>query len=138
MTYIYEKLDVWQKAMQFAGRVIDAVSAGNIAEHHQLVLQKIEASATGVAGAIAMGKSYSSKHDFARHLYQSRGAVYETMTLLELLKRKNVLSEDKFTEFDASGNQLTAMLTALIKSIYKPKPDNAKADNKSDTIEKSD
>ena len=126
MTYIYEKLDVWQKAMQFAGDVIESMSGISSKEHHQEVLQKTEGSAAGIAAAIAMGKSYSSKHDFARHLYQSRGALYETMTLLELLKRKHLIADDKFADFDTRGNQLTAMLTALIKSIYTPKSDNGK------------
>jgi len=126
MTYIYEKLDVWQKAMQFAGDVMESMSMMSGKEHHQEVLQKTEGSAVGIAGAIAMGKSYSSKHDFARHLYQSRGALYETMTLLELLKRKRLMDEDKFSDFDSRANQLTAMLTALLKSIYAPKSDNGR------------
>ena len=121
MTYVYEKLDVWQKAMQFAGDVMESISTMNEKNHHAELFGKTEASAVGIAGAIAMGKSYSSKHDFARHLYQSRGALYETMTMLELLKRKNLVSESKFAYFDTQGNQLTAMLTALIKSIYTPK-----------------
>ena len=124
MTYIYEKLDVWQKAMQFAGDVIDSISTISSKNHHQEVLQKTEGSAAGIAGAIAMGKSYGSKHDFARHLYQSRGVLYQTMTLLELLKRKRLIPEDTFADFDTRANQLTAMLTALIKSIYTPKTDN--------------
>jgi len=126
MTYIYEKLDVWQKAMQFASDVIDSISMINNNGYHQEILQKTEGSAAGIAGAIAMGKSYSSKHDFARHLYQARGSLYQTMTQLDLLKRKGVIANDKFTEFDTTGNQLTAMLTALIKSIYAPKSDNGK------------
>jgi len=126
MTYIYEKLDVWQKAMQFASDVMESMSMISSNGYHQEILQKTEGSAAGIAAAIAMGKSYSSKHDFARHLYQARGSMYQTMTQLDLLKRKGVISSDKFTEFDATGNQLTAMLTALIKSIYTPKPDNGK------------
>jgi four helix bundle protein len=126
MSYIYEKLDVWQKAIQFAGDVIESVSMMSSKDHHQEVLQKTEGSAANIAGAIAMGKSYSSKHDFARHLYQSRGALYKTMTLLELLKRKHLITEEIFADFDNRGNQLTAMLTALIKSIYAPKSDNDK------------
>ena len=126
MTYIYEKLDVWQKAMQFAGDVIESMSMMSSKDHHQEVLQKTEESAADIACAIAMGKSYSSKNDFARHLYQSRGALYKTMTLLELLKRKHLIAEEKFADFDTRGNQLTAMLTSLIKSVYAPKNDNGK------------
>ena len=126
MTYSYEKLDVWQKAMQFAGDVMDSIAMMPIKDHHQEFLRKTEGCAAGIAGAIATGKSYSSNLDFARLLYNSRGALYQTMTLLELLKRKHQIPEDKFADFDTRANQLTAMLTALIKSIYTPKSDNAK------------
>jgi four helix bundle protein len=128
MTYVYEQLDVWQKAMQFAGNVMDIVSSSANTDGCQKVLLNLGASSTQIAAAIAAGKSYGSKHDFAKHLYQSRGALYETMTLLDLLKQKQILSEEKYLEFDASANQLTAMLTNLVKSIYKPKNDNAKAE----------
>ena len=126
MTYIYEKLDVWQKAMQFASDVMESISMINSNGNHQEILRNTEGSAAGIAAAIAMGKSYSSKHDFARHLYQARGSLYQTMTQLDLLKRKDLISGDKFTEFDTTGNRLAAMLTALIKSIYAPKADNDK------------
>ncbi|MBT8352014.1 MAG: four helix bundle protein [Deltaproteobacteria bacterium] len=129
MTYIYEKLDVWQKAMQFAGKIMDTVPTSVNAHEYQKVMQNIGAKSTQIAGAIAAGKSYTSKHDFAKHLYRSRGALYETMTMLELLKQKQIIPEDKYIEFDASANQITAMLTNLVKSLYKPKSDNAKAEN---------
>jgi len=121
MTYIYEKLEVWQKAMQFAGKIMDTISETSSIDGYQRILQNLGASSTKIAATIAAGKSYSSKHDFARHLYRSRGALYETMTMLDLLKQKQILAEDKFAEFDASANQLVAMLTNLVKSIYKPK-----------------
>ena len=129
MTYIYEKLDVWQKAMQFSVKIMDTVSASVNADGYQKVMQNLGAKSAQVAGAIAAGKSHTSKHDFAKHLYQSRGALYEAMTILELLKQKQILSEDEFIEFDASANQIVAMLTNLVKSIYKPKTDHAKAEN---------
>ena len=53
-------------------------------------------------------------------------SITEFLTLLELLKRKRLIAEDKFADFDTRANQLTAMLTALIKSIYTPKSDNGR------------
>jgi four helix bundle protein len=126
MTYIYEKLDVWQKAMQFAGDVMESISMVSNKDHLQGILQKTECSAVEIAGTIAMGKSYSSKHDFAKHLYQARGALYKTLTLLDLLKRKHIITGDLFAEFDLQGNKLTAMLSALIKSIYTSRSDDGK------------
>jgi four helix bundle protein len=129
MTYVYEKLDVWQKAMQFSGKIMDTVSVSVNADGYQKIMQNLGAKSAQISGAIAAGKSHSAKHDFARHLYQARGALYETMTMLELLKQKQILSEDKFIEFDALANQIVAMLTNLVKSIYKPKTDHAKSEN---------
>jgi len=121
MTYIYEKLDVWQKAMQFAGKTMDTVSTLNNTNDYRKILQDLAACCLKIPATIAAGKSHSSKHNFAKHLYQSRAALYETMTMLELLKQKQILSEDKFVEFDATANQIVAMLTNLVKSMYKPK-----------------
>jgi len=127
MTYIYEKLDVWKIALQFASDVMETVSTLPNTEPNRWILQKTEVSAAGISSAIAAGKSYRSKHDFVSHLYQARGALYETMTLLALLKQNNIIRERKFIDFNTSGNQLAAMLTALIKSIYAPKASDEKA-----------
>jgi len=129
MTYVYEKLDVWQKAMHFSGKILDTASACANTDGYQQVIQNLGAKSAQIAGAIAAGKSYRAKHDFAEHLYQSRGALYETMTMLELLKQKQILSEEKFVEFDASANQIVAMLTNLVKSIYKPQNNQAPIEN---------
>ena len=84
------------------------------------ILQGAVESAMTVSTAIAKGKSYPSKHDFAKHLYFSRGSVYETMTLFEILKRNQAITDEQFAEFEEMGNKTTAMLSALIKSLYKP------------------
>ena len=129
MTYVYEKLDVWQKAVHFSGKILDTTSACVNADGYQKVIQNLGAKSAQIAGAIAAGKSYGSKHDFVKHLYQSRGALYETMTMLELLKQKQIIPEEKFLEFDASANQIVAMLTNLVKSLYKPQNNRATSEN---------
>ena len=83
----------------------------------------LEKSAMNVSMAIAKGKGYPSKHDFAKHLYLARGSVYESMTLLEILKRNQAISENQYTEFGESGDKVAAMLGGLIKAMYKPKED---------------
>jgi len=121
MEFIYEKLDVWKTAVEFGIKAMKL--AADKAEDRNLktILQGIEKSAMNVSTAIAKGKSYPSKHDFAKHLYLSRGSVYETMTLLEILKRKQAMSDDQYIEFEEAGDKVAAMLGGLINSIYKPK-----------------
>ena len=120
MEFIYEKLDVWKAAVDFGIKTIKF--AADKSEDYSLrsILQELEKSAMSVSMAIAKGKGYPSKHDFAKHLYLARGSVYESMTLFEILKRKQAISDDTYAEFEETGNKVAAMLGGLIKSIYKP------------------
>ncbi len=70
-----------------------------------------------------MGKSYSSKHDFARHLYQARGSLYQTMTQLDLLKRKGVITGDKFL---VAAHQVRRTIARLPGRQVVGKPTNQK------------
>jgi len=119
MEFIYEKLDVWKAAVDFGIKTMKFTA--DKAEGHNLrsILQELEKSAMNVSMAIAKGKSYPSKHDIAKHLYLARGSVYETMTLLEILKRKQVISADQYAEFEETGNKVAAMLGGLLKAMYK-------------------
>jgi four helix bundle protein len=120
MEFIYEKLDVWKAAVEFGIKTMKLAADKSDDSNLQSVLQVLEKSAMNVSMAIAKGKGYPSKHDFAKHLYLARGSVYETMTLLEILKRKQAISDDQYTEFGESGDKVAAMLGGLLKAMYKP------------------
>jgi four helix bundle protein len=124
--YQYEKLDVWQKAVDFTIDIISTVTDKPETMKHQRIAQALEESATEIAAGIAEGKSFASRQDFTRHLHRSRGSVYKTMTLLEIFRRNNIISEEQYTGLDASAQRLTAMLSALIKSIAAKKSDHVK------------
>ena len=123
MEFIYEKLDVWKTAVDFGIKAMKLAAEKSDERNLKTILDNIEKSAMNVSMAIAKGKSYPSKHDFAKHLYQSRGSVYETMTLLEILKQKKEISDDRYTDFEETGNKVAAMLGGLLKAMYKPKDD---------------
>ena len=84
---------VKNKAVDFAVDVIDVVEDISTDRKHYRLLEQIEASSTSVAANIAEGKGRFSKKEFVRHLYVSRGSLYETMTLLEVFRRKRWISE---------------------------------------------
>lgn len=125
MEFTYEKLDVWNKAIDFGMKVI-ALTVDKTEDRNAAVLNAAYKSALHTSTAIAKGKGYASKNDFAQHLYLSRGSIYETMTLMEILKREQVISESQYAEFETMGNQVAAMVSGLIKAVFKP------AENKED------
>jgi four helix bundle protein len=84
---------------------------------HYRLLEQSEASSTSVAMNIAEGKGRFSKKEFVQYLYISRGSLYETMTLLEVFRRKKWISNDRYSELELSGKEIASMIRGLIRSI---------------------
>ena len=67
---------------------------------------------------IAEGKGRYSKKEFVQYCYIARGSLYETMTILEIFRRKEWLTEDDLTVLKEEGLQIASMIKGLINSIY--------------------
>ncbi len=119
MKFAYEDLEVWNKAVDFAVKVIDTVDEISTGRSHYRLFEQIEASSTSVAMNIAEGKGRFSKKEFIRYLYISRGSLYETMTLLIIFRRKNWISNERYTLLEKNGKEIAAMIKGLINSISK-------------------
>jgi four helix bundle protein len=117
MKFGYEDLEVWNKAVDFAVTVIDMVQESSTDRKHYRLLEQIEASCTSVAMNIAEGKGRFSKKEFVQFLYISRGSLYETMTLLEILRRKSWISDEQYSGIAQDGKEVVSMIVGLIKSI---------------------
>ncbi len=47
--------------------------------------------------------------------------AYETMTLLEIFKRKGWISAEEFSSLKSEGIEIASMIKGLINSLYKSK-----------------
>jgi four helix bundle protein len=117
MKFAYENLEVWSKAVDFAVEVIDLVEDVSTDRKHYRLLEQIEASSTSVSMNIAEGKGRFSKKEFIQYLYVSRGSLYETMTLLEVFRRKKWISDEAYSQLESSGKEIASMIKGLINSI---------------------
>lgn len=113
----HEDLEVWSKAVDFSVEVIEAVEDISTDRKHYRLLEQTEACSTSVAMNIAEGKGRFSKKEFVQFLYISRGSLYETMTLLEILRRKRWISNDKYAELGAAGTEIASMIKGLINAV---------------------
>ena len=117
MKLAYQNLEVWNKAIDFAVKVIDTIDDISTDRNHYRLFEQIEASATSVAMNIAEGKGRFSKKEFIQYLYISRGSLYETITLLEIFRRKEWISENQYFQLENSGLEIASMIKGLINSI---------------------
>ena len=113
-------MEVWNKAVNFAVDVIDTVE--EISSHgrkHYRLFEQVESCSTSVAMNIAEGKGRFSKKEFTHYLYIARGSLYETMTLLEILRRKKWITDESFYGIETQGKEIASMIKGLINSLCK-------------------
>lgn len=114
----YENLEVWSRSVDFAVKVIDIVENLDTSRKHFRLLEQIEACSTSISMNIAEGKGRHSKKEFVQFCYIARGSLYETMTLLEIFRRKKWITDEIYASIKNEGLQIAAMIKGLINSIY--------------------
>jgi four helix bundle protein len=118
-TFVFQKLDVWQKAVDFANDVIDVTEVLDTARKHFRLVEQLESASTSIALNIAEGKGRYSKKEFIQFLYIVRGSLYETITLLSIFEKRRWISSEKYKEFCCKAEELAKMIVGLINSIKK-------------------
>lgn len=115
--FAFEDLLVWQKAIDFAEVVIKTIDEFETPRKHYRIIEQLEASAISVSSNIAEGKGRFSKKEFVHYLYIARGSLFETVSLLILIRRLTWIAEDKLAELKSLGEEIAKMLNSLIKSV---------------------
>jgi four helix bundle protein len=110
-------LEVYQKALDYSVSVIKVVDQLNTPRKHYRLIEQLESSSSSVALNIAEGKGRFSKKEFKQFLYISRGSLFETVAMLQILKKKEWLSKPEYTDLYSKAEEINRMLSGLINSI---------------------
>jgi len=120
--FSFEHLNVWQKAVEFAYKVISVAEKMRADRKHYRLIDQLEAASTSVALNIAEGKGRYSKKEFIKFLYIARASLYETITLLIIFHKNEWIGEEFLIEFKVFGDEIGKMISSLINSIRKSIP----------------
>ena len=112
----FEKLEVWQKAIDFADLIYNETRAFPGEERFGLTNQ-LRRAAVSISSNIAEGSSRSSKNDFARFAEIAAGSVFESVSQAFVARRQTFLNEQQFREIYTSAEELSRMLSGLRKSL---------------------
>ena len=112
----FEKLDVWQKAINFANLVYNETRAFPAEEQFGLTNQ-LRRAAVSISSNIAEGSSRSSKSDFARFLEIAAGSVFEVASQAFIAQRQGFWSGVQFRRLYNDAEELSRMLSGLRKSL---------------------
>ncbi|MEX1094604.1 MAG: four helix bundle protein [Planctomycetales bacterium] len=108
----FEKLDVWQKAVDFTDSIYVATRDFPSEERFGLTSQLRRASVS-IAGNIAEGSSRSSSRDFLRFVEIAYGSLMETVSHIAIAQRQGLLSEPTRRVLYDEAERLGRMLSGL-------------------------
>jgi len=115
----FEKLEVWQKAIDFADFIYKQTQSFPLEERFGLTNQ-LRRAAVSISSNIAEGSSRSSRTDFARFAEIAAGSVFEAVSQSFIARRQSFFSEDQFRNIYTNAEQLSRMLSDLRKSLFLP------------------
>jgi four helix bundle protein len=118
MPYIFpfEKLDVYQMALELADYVLGLLEGIPLNKHFRLVSQ-MEAAVVSVAQNIAEGKGRQYKKEFVQYLSIAQGSLYETITLNEVFRRRKLFTGEESAEIRLKGEGIDRKLNGLMNSL---------------------
>lgn len=115
--FSFQDLKVWQKAVDFAEKVIRSIDDFDAPRKHYRLIEQLESASTSVAMNIAEGKGRQSTKEFIQFLYIARGSLFEVVTLLIIMQKVGWIEAENVTTFQKLAVEITKMINSLIKSM---------------------
>ncbi len=114
----FEKLDVWQKAIEYADCMYVATRDFPEYERYGLTSQ-MRRSAVSVSSNIAEGTGRSGNADCSRFVEIGYGSLTESVSQSHVGRNQRFLAESAFDELYQRADQLARMLSGLRSSLQK-------------------
>ncbi len=112
----YEKLQIWQKAMDF-GDEIFRLSAKFPKEEQYSLTSQARRAADSIALNIAEGAISQSNPEFKKFVGYAIRSLAEVVTCLEKAKRRQYMTQDQFSLLYAEAFHLMNMMQAFKAKI---------------------
>ena len=114
----FEKLEVWQKAVEFADCVYEITRGFPDDERFGLTSQTRRA-AVSISSNIAEGSGRSSDKDFAHFVEIAYGSLMEIVSQMQVAFRQSFLQAQKRSELYQRAEELARMLSGLRSSLLR-------------------
>ncbi len=108
--FTFQDLKVWQMAIDFADKMMDITENKLPQNGHYRLKEQIESASISVPSNIAEGKGRWSKKEFVHFLYISRGSLFETVSLLTIITKRNYISEKESNDMIQKAVEISKAL----------------------------
>jgi four helix bundle protein len=115
MSFAFEKLIVYQKALAFADAVCTLTKG--FPRGYFFLADQLNRAALSIAANIAEGNGRFTKADRKNFFGIARGSVQECVPLLELAARQGLFQADRHQQLKAVLEEIAKMLSGLIAGL---------------------
>ena len=115
MSFMFENLKVYQKAVDLAEIVSEATETLPRGSSH--LNDQLNRAALSISTNLAEGNGRFTKADRKNFFIIARGSTQECVPIVEICRRRNLISESLATETKARLEEISKMLSGLIKGL---------------------
>lgn len=115
MAFAFEKLLVYQKAVDFADSI--CAMTESFPRGYGFLADQINRASLSIAANIAEGNGRFTKPDRRNFFGIARGSVQECVPLLELARRRQLLAEEGHAQLKSRLEEIARMLSGLINGL---------------------
>ncbi|HEX5244130.1 MAG TPA: four helix bundle protein [Tepidisphaeraceae bacterium] len=119
MAFAFEKLIVYQKAIDFSDGICQATSA--FPRGFYFLVDQLNRAALSIATNIAEGNGRFTTRDRKNFFGIARGSTQECVPLLELARRRGLIEEGDHLRFKNDLEEIAKMISGLINALDKPR-----------------
>ncbi len=112
MSFKFEKLIVWQKALDLS-ELINRITK----EELYILTSQVKRAADSVSLNIAEGSTGQSNPEFARFIGIALRSNIEVVGCIYIAKRRNIISDNDFSEVYQRCEEILVMLNSLRNSL---------------------
>lgn len=112
MTFIFEKLDVYRKAVDFADKICE--STRDFQKGNYYLADQLNRASLSISANIAEGNGRYHKADRINFFRIARGSAFECVPILEICKRKKLIVASQNEKLKKEIEDICKMLSGLI------------------------
>ena len=114
MAFVFEKLIVYQKALEFV-EVIEKLRHDRDRRIPHTIMDQLFRTSLSIPLNIAEGNGRWHKGDKRNFFWIARGSVFECVPLIQLLQRSQFISENEYKTLYFKLEELSKMITSLVQ-----------------------
>ena len=114
MSFKFERLEVWQRAIEFANAMFEIADA--LPQKYQFSLgEQLRRAALSIPTNIAEGSGRDNPKEAGYFYRISKGSVYECVSLMVMIGKRGHLEREAYQHHSTEADEIAAMISGLIR-----------------------